>query len=217
MSKEKMTITTEMKAYYNPDHFGPVCGMSVTIWNERVGPHLAEIDAAAANARKMARAEEWARQTANSLDGQSDLSTIQAVGDRAYSEKFQQMVNEFSRGHALGFYFPLSKRDANALRARINSLAQCLGYSTAATLLQAIDRGDVALIMLAPEEIPNAISVLDALPDHDDWPHAIVRALRAAIERGREADARDPDGYRAYLEAKKASLQTGNISPDWEG
>lgn len=87
-------MTTEMKPWYNPEEYSQICGVDVAVWNERVGPHLREIDEAAAKTSGMARADEWSRQTAA---GQvTDLSHIQTVGDRAYSQKFHEMVERFA-------------------------------------------------------------------------------------------------------------------------
>jgi len=110
----------------------------------------------------------------------------------------------------IGFYFPLSSPAANALRARLNQIAGQMGYTAhagattgqgnLAALLQAIDVGEVALVLLADEELARAIPALEQLHAadefHNSWAGSLAHSLRQALERLHQVDVAELAEYR---------------------
>lgn len=105
----------------------------------------------------------------------------------------------------VGFYFPLDKEDTNALRRRLNAVAQSFGYyaergptageGCLTEMLMAIDVGELALVLLPDEHFAPAIAHLESL--NEEWADAIAIGLRAALIRQAEADQAEIDEYRA--------------------
>lgn len=105
---------------------------------------------------------------------------------------------------AIGLYFPsyMTNEDVNALRERLNEIAAAFGYTASrgptagrgnlAEMLVAIDSGELTLILLPDEQIHNALQTLDCLYQEDEfhntWSRDIATALRAALQRGVEAE-----------------------------
>lgn len=102
----------------------------------------------------------------------------------------------------LGFYFPLSKPAANALRARLNQIAAEHGYTATrgatagegnlVELLLALDAGEVATVLLPDTQLQCAIDALEALstadPVRNEWAGTIAESLHQARERTRAAE-----------------------------
>lgn len=111
-----------------------------------------------------------------------------------------------------GFYFRnLDGTAANALRARLNTLAGTLGYTASsgrtkgagnvAALLQAIDAGEVAVVLLPDEQrgmvaawLRNEAAAMAANGPLADALAVIAGALEAAADREWGADGREA-GY----------------------
>ena len=110
---------------------------------------------------------------------------------------------------AIGFYFPsrFSREDVNALRSRLNGIAESFGYTAErgptagrgnlAEMLTAIDSGELALVLLPDEHYRPALEALDGLASEDpyrnEWAATIAQALRDALRRGAEAEAAEID------------------------
>ena len=102
---------------------------------------------------------------------------------------------------ALGFYFRgLDQREANALRAVLNEIAERHGYTAHAgptagqgnfaAMMIAIATGEVALVLLPDEHFGPAIERLEQItqeptsePHQNDWAASIAQALRDALGR----------------------------------
>ena len=106
---------------------------------------------------------------------------------------------------SIGLYFRgLSQADTNALRSRLNAIAATFGYTAErgptsgqgnlAAMLEAIDAGELALVLLPPEQQIAAAEWLReraATPNASDFAslalaealEAIASALEAAIAR----------------------------------
>jgi len=108
---------------------------------------------------------------------------------------------------AIGFYFRgLTRDQTNALRNRLNDLAAERGYTAAggpttgqgnaAQLLVAIDAGDEALIALPADQITTAIHDLGQIAANapaNHWSETVAASLRAALQRGVEAELAEID------------------------
>jgi hypothetical protein len=107
-----------------------------------------------------------------------------------------------------GIYFrSRDQESANALRSRLNDLAATFGYTAErgatagqgnlAAMLVAIDAGELALVLLPDEQIHNALQELDRLYTadmfHNDWAATVAASLRAALQRGIEAEQAEID------------------------
>jgi hypothetical protein len=108
---------------------------------------------------------------------------------------------------AIGLYFKgLSKENVNALRSRLNDIAASFGYTASrgptvgegnvAAMLEAIDSGEITLVLLPPEHQAMATDWLErqarilneTAPDFTTLGLAealetIAQALRSAVER----------------------------------
>lgn len=105
----------------------------------------------------------------------------------------------------IGLYFAgLDKEGTNALRARLNEIARKMGYTATrgpttglgnlVRLLDAIDRGEVALLLLDDTDILDALNHLSLIDE--PWAQGIVGAIRDAEARRAEANwAEMMDGY----------------------
>ena len=97
----------------------------------------------------------------------------------------------------MGFYLRgLTQPQANALRARLTDLAASHGYlatrgptagrGNLAAMLQALDAGEVATVLLSDGQRAAAIEHLGQVGE--DWADVIVDSLLAALERQTEAE-----------------------------
>jgi len=103
---------------------------------------------------------------------------------------------------AIGFYFKeLSKKEANALRFRLNDLAATFGYiaergptageGNLAAMLMAIDCGELALVLLPDTQYRPVLETLDRIAADlppDNWAATIAASLRAALQRQADAE-----------------------------
>ena len=111
----------------------------------------------------------------------------------------------------IGLYFRRDQGSANALRSRLNEIAATFGYTATrgattgqgnlSEMLEAIDAGELALVLLPDEHFRPALEALDAISAQsrfgaDNWAAGVARALRAALERGVEAEKAELDNYK---------------------
>lgn len=101
---------------------------------------------------------------------------------------------------AIGLYFRgLDREETNALRARLNKHAAFHGYTATrgptagqgnlAEMLQAIDAGELATVLLADSQFTSALAHLDVI--NAEWAQSIAAGLRRALEYQAEAEAND--------------------------